>query len=352
MQVERDYYEILGVSRDASGEDIKRAFRKLAFQYHPDRNREPDAEQRFKEINEAYQCLCDTERRQTYDIYGHSGPRAGGGFQDFGFGGLGEIFDSFFGGAFGDAATRSPRQGESFRVNAKISFEEAAFGCTREFSVRRSELCPDCQGSGCASGTSPSRCPECKGNGRVRRVEQSIFGRFSHVVRCPRCGGSGSTVTNPCGTCRGSGEVNVSRKIEVKIPAGVDTGNVLTLRGQGSLGANGGRPGDFMVAIDVEAHKRFVREGLDIHDEVPVNFAQAALGAEIEVPVLGGTATVKAKANTQSGETVRLKGQGIVEAGGRRHGDHYVHFKVVTPKKLSRDQKRLFEELARTLETD
>jgi len=351
MQVRRDYYEILGVSRDASAEDIKRAFRKLAFQYHPDRNRESDAEERFKEINEAYQCLCDSERRQTYDLYGHNGPQAGG-FQDFGFGGLGEIFDTFFGGAFGEAASRSPRKGESFRMGAKISFEDAAFGCTREFSIRRTEMCSDCQGSGCANGTSPSRCPECKGSGRVRRVEQSIFGRFSHVVRCPKCGGGGTVVANPCATCHGSGQVNVQRKIEVKIPAGVDTGNILTLRGQGSLGSNGGRPGDLMVAIEVEPHKHFAREGLDIHDEVSVNFAQAALGAELEVPVLGGTTPVKAKANTQSGEIVRLKGKGIVEEGGRRHGDHYVHFKVVTPKKLSREQKKLFEELAKTLSSE
>lgn len=351
MQVRRDYYEILGVSRTANGDDIKRAFRKLAFQYHPDRNREPDAEERFKEINEAYQCLCDPERRQRYDVYGHEGPHAGG-YQDFGFGGIGEIFDTFFGGAFGEAASRAPRQGESFRMSARVTFEEAAFGCTREFNIRRSELCPDCKGTGSAAGAAPSRCPECKGNGRVRRVEQSIFGRFSHVVRCPRCGGSGSVVTNPCTTCNGSGELNVSRKIEVKIPAGVDTGNVVTLRGQGSLGANGGRPGDMMVVINVEPHGHFERDGLDIHDEVFINFAQAALGAELEVPVLGGTATVKAKANTQTGETVRVKGKGIGEAGGRRHGDHYVHFKVVTPKKLSREQKKLFEELARTLSAE
>lgn len=351
MQVKRDYYEVLGVSRSANGEEIRRAFRKLAFQYHPDRNRDADAEERFKEVNEAYQCLCDAERRQAYDLYGHEGPQSRG-YQDFGFGGIGEIFDTFFGGAFGEAAARAPRQGEGFRFSARISFEEAAFGCTREFTVRRTELCPECKGTGCAGGASPSRCPDCRGNGRVRRVEQSIFGRFAHVVRCPRCGGSGSVVTNPCTSCHGSGELVASRKVEVAIPAGVDSGSIVSLRGQGSLGVNGGRPGDIQVNIEVEPHKRFTRDGLDIHDDVSLNFAQAALGTELEVPVLGGSSTVKSKPNTQSGDTVRLKGQGIAEAGGRRRGDHYVHFRVVTPKKLSREQKKLFEELAKTLSNE
>jgi len=351
MQVRRDYYEILGIARNASDEDIRKAFRRLAFQYHPDRNRESDAEDRFKEINEAYQCLCDPSKRHHYDVYGRQGARAGD-FQDFGFGGLGEIFETFFGSAFGETRPGAPTQGESFRLKATLTFEESASGCLREFTIRRTELCPDCRGTGCAAGTAPLHCPECRGTGRVRRTEQSIFGRFSHVVRCVRCGGVGTIVANPCGACRGKTTVVVSRTLNVDLPAGVDTGNAVTLRGQGSVGTHGGKAGDVLVAVELQPHELFTRDGLDIHHELPVNFPQAALGAEIEVPVLGGFTRVHIPANTQTGEVVRLKGKGFPEPGGRKHGDQLLHVKVTTPKKLTREQRRLFEELAKTLPTE
>jgi molecular chaperone DnaJ len=348
MQVSRDYYEILGVTRNANGEELRKAFRKLAFQYHPDRNRAPEAEDRFKEINEAYQCLCDPAKRQTYDLYGRAGQRAAG-FEDFGFGGLGEIFDTFFGSTFGDAAARAPRQGESFRVRAKLSLEEAAFGCLREFTIKRRESCTECRGTGCAPGTEPLRCPDCRGSGKLTRVQQSIFGRFSHVVRCPRCGGTGFVVTQPCSTCNGAAVVTGTHTLKTQVPAGVDSGSVVTLKGQGSIGPNGGQPGDVLITIEVAPHKLFRRDGLDIHSEIPVNFAQAALGTDVEAPVLGGTASVHVPENTQTGKVLRLKGKGIHEQSGRHHGDHFVHIKVVTPRKLNRDQRRLFEELAQVL---
>ena len=351
MQVRRDYYEVLGIPRNASDEEVRKAFRRLAFQYHPDRNRDADAEDRFKEINEAYQCLCDPGKRQHYDIYGQQGARAGD-YQDFGFGGLGEIFETFFGSAFGEARPDAPVQGESFRLRTTLTFEESASGCIREFTIRRTETCTECRGTGCASGTAPLRCPECRGSGRVRRTEQSIFGRFSHVVRCVRCGGAGSIVTNPCDTCKGKSTVVAAHTLRVDVPAGIDTGGTVTLRGQGSVGSNGGKAGDVLVAVEVQPHEFFTREGLDIHYELPVNFAQAALGADVEVPVLGGATRVHIPSNTQTGEIVRLKGKGFTEMGGRKHGDQLLHVKVTTPKKLTREQRRLFEELAKTLPAD
>jgi molecular chaperone DnaJ len=351
MQVRRDYYEVLGVVHDASDEEIRKAFRRLAFQYHPDRNHEADAEDRFKEVNEAYQCLCDPSKRRTYDMYGQQGTE-GTSFGDFGFGGLGEIFETFFGGAFGESRTNAPAQGESFRLRATLTLEEAASGCIREFTIKRNEACADCRGTGCAAGTSPLRCPECRGSGQVRRTEQSIFGRFSHVVRCPRCGGAGTTIPTPCGTCKGKSTVVMARTLRVDIPAGIDTGGSIPLRGQGSVGSRGGRTGDVQVVVEVLPHELFTRDGLDIHCELPVNFSQAALGADIEVPVLGGTAHVHVPANTQTGEVVRLKGKGIQEQGGRRRGDQLLQVKVTTPKKLTREQRRLFEELAKTLPAD
>ena len=351
MQVRRDYYEVLGISRGASDEDVRKAFRRLAFQYHPDRNREPDAEDKFKAINEAYQCLCDPGKRRTYDMYGRQST-GGTEFSDFGFGGLGEIFETFFGAAFGEGRANAPVQGESFRFKTTITLEEAASGCTREFTVKRSEACPDCHGTGCATGTSPLRCPECRGSGQVRRTEQSIFGRFSHVVRCSHCGGAGTTIPTPCPACKGKAAVTLTRTLSVDIPAGVDTGDSIARRGQGSVGSNGGKTGDVLIVIEVQPHEHFRRDGLDIHYELPVNFSQAALGAEIDVPVLGGTARVRVPANTQTGEVVRLKGKGIQSQGGRKQGDQLLHVKVTTPKKLTREQRRLFEELARTLPSD
>jgi len=348
MQVRRDYYEILGIDRSAGDEEIRKAFRRLAFQYHPDRNHESDAEDRFKEINEAYQCLCDAGKRRTYDLTGGPGSRVSD-FENINFGGLGEIFESFFGSAFGEARQDAPAQGESFRLKATLTFEEAAFGCIREFAVRRTELCPECRGTGCATGTAPLRCPECHGSGQIRRMEQSIFGRFSHVVRCSRCSGGGTIIANPCAACKGKTTTVATRTLRVDVPSGVDTGSIVSLRGQGSAGSHGGKAGDVVISVEVQPHSVFTRDGLDIHYEMPVNFPQAALGAEIEVPILGGSSPVRIPANTQSGDVIRLKGKGIHESAGRKHGDQLLHVRVITPKKLTREQKRLFEELAKTL---
>jgi molecular chaperone DnaJ len=351
MQVRRDYYEVLGVSRDATDQDIRKAFRRLAFQCHPDRNHEAGAEDKFKEINEAYQCLCDPQKRRTYDLYGQQGAD-GASFGDFGFGGLGEIFETFFGAAFGEGHSNAPVQGQSFRLSTTLTFEEAASGCVREVTVNRTETCPDCRGTGCEAGTSPLRCSECGGSGRVRRMQQSVFGRFSHVVRCARCGGAGTIIARPCPSCKGKTTVTATRRLHVDIPPGVDTGSTVTLRGQGSVGVNDGRAGDVLIAVEVQPHEFFSRSGLDIHYELPVNFAQAALGADVEVPVLGGTSRIHVPANTQTGEVLRLKGKGIQERGGRKHGDQLLHVKVTTPRKLTKEQRRLFEELARTLPAD
>jgi len=351
MQVRRDYYEILGIARNANDEEIRKAFRRLAFQFHPDRNHEPDAEDRFKEINEAYQCLCDADRRRSYNLHGVSGSM-GTQYADFGFGGLGEIFETFFGAAFGETRANAPVDGDSFRLKASITFEEAANGCARDFSIRRSEICDECRGSGCEPGTSPLRCPECNGTGKVRRMEQSIFGRFSHVLTCPRCAGAGTNISTPCKTCRGKRTVTRTRMLHIDMPAGIDTGGIVTRRGQGGVGSNGGKTGDVTIVVEVEPHEFFSRDGLDVHYELPVNFAQAALGADIEVPVLGGTARVKLPANTQTGEVLKLKGKGIQELGGKRRGDHLLHVKVTTPRKLTQEQRRLFEALARTMPTD
>jgi molecular chaperone DnaJ len=353
MQVKRDYYEVLGVSRNADGEEVRRAFRRLAFQLHPDRNRSADAEDKFKELNEAYQCLCDPDARRRYDVFGHAGPGpTGAGFADFGFSGLGEIFESFFGGAFTEAASKRPREGESFRVRARLSFEEAVTGCTREFTIRRAEVCSDCSGTGAAPGHPPARCPDCRGSGHVRRVEQSIFGRFSHEVRCPRCNGTGTFISHACGRCHGSGQVAVNRVLKSDIPSGIEDGETIRLAGQGGVGSNGGRSGDVLVEVEVQSHEVFRRDGLDTHCEVPVNFAQAALGTEIEAPIPGGSHTIRIPASTQSGKSVRLKGLGIYDSRSRKRGDHYIHVRVVTPERLSRKQRELFEELARTLPAD
>lgn len=350
MPVKQDYYGLLGVPRDASDEAIKKAFRKLAFQYHPDRNREPDAEAKFKEINEAYQVLSNREKRSQYDRFGHVDVE--GGFADFGFGGLGDIFESFFGGfdsPFGRTARRVARKGESLRAHLTLSFQDAVFGCRKDVEVQRAEFCPDCHGTGSRPGTSPETCPDCGGAGQVRRVQQSIFGRYATTTGCPRCEGSGSVIANPCPGCRGRGRVNPKREIQVDIPAGVDDGQRLCVRGEGSAGLYGGPPGDLYVAFSVKPHKFFHREGSDVLYELPINFAQAALGDEVEVPSLDGRLTLKIPPGTHSGETFRFKGKGIPRVDARGKGDLLVRVDITTPRRLDKDQRRLFEELARVL---
>lgn len=351
MAVKKDYYEVLGLPRDAGEEDIRNAFRKLAFQHHPDRNREPGAESKFKEINEAYQVLSDPEKRRSYDRYGRVG--AEGGFTDFGFGGLGDIFESFFGGfgqtPFGRAAQRVPQKGSDIRSNITISFEEAFFGCKNELEIKRIEVCPSCHGVGSQAGTNPETCPECRGRGQVNRVHQSIFGRFSQITACPRCKGSGTIITHPCSNCHGNGRIKVKRKLLLDIPAGVDDGYLMRVSGEGDIGLYGGAPGDFYLAISVRPHELFRREGSDILYELPINFAQAALGDEVDVPSLDGRISLKIPSGTQSGRDFRLKGKGAPNINGRGRGDFLIEVRVVTPQKLDGKQRRLFEDLGRVL---
>jgi len=350
MAIKQDYYEVMGVPRNASDEEIKREFRKLAKLYHPDRNREPGAEDKFKEINEAYQVLSDHEKRSRYDRYGRVDVAEG--FPDFGFGGLGDIFESFFGGfgtPFGRTAQRVPQRGDSLQSHLTLSFNEAVFGCSKEVEIQRIEFCPLCHGIGSEPGTNPETCPDCHGAGQVKRVQQSIFGRFTHITTCSRCGGSGTVTSNPCSQCKGKGRIKVKRKVMVKIPAGVDDGQRLRLDGEGSAGLHGGPPGDLYVTFSVKTHNLFHRDGSDVLHELPINFAQAALGDEIRVPSLDGRVDLKIPPGTQNGKTFRFKGKGIPYIDGKGRGDLLVEVAITTPQHLDKNQRHLFEELAKIL---
>jgi len=351
MAIKRDYYEVLGVSRDASREEIRKAFRKLAFQYHPDRNSEDGCADKFKEINEAYEVLSDSEKRASYDRFGHEGPGGvfGRGFEgvDFGFGGLGDIFDTFFGGA--TSTRNAARRGTDLEYRMTISFEEAALGCEKELKIDRTEACATCHGSGAKPGTSASRCSNCDGSGQVKRVQQSIFGRFINTTVCDKCRGRGEVVTDPCPECRGSGHNRYKREIKVVIPGGVDNGSQVRLTGEGEAGLRGGPPGNLYLHLAVKEHKLFMRDGDDIIYDLPVNIAQAALGAKVSVPTLDGDSELKVPAGSQTGKVFRLKDKGAarLRRGGR--GDELVRLRVITPESLSKEQHRLFEELAKTM---
>jgi len=341
----RDYYEVLGVARTASDDDIKKAFRRLARQYHPDVNKSKDAEAQFKEINEAYEVLSDPQKRQMYDQFGHDGPRmgAGAGFDSFGFGGFNDIFQTFFGGQA--AGRRGPQRGTDLRYNLTLTFEEAVFGIDKELDIPRAETCGACQGSGAEPGTSPSRCPSCNGTGEIRRVQQSIFGQFVNVVMCERCQGEGRVITTPCQTCRGGGRVRVTKRVSLKVPAGVDTGSQIRLTGEGEAGPRGGPNGNLYVSITVRKHAFFERDGQDILYKLPINFAQAALGDEVEVPTIDGKVMLKIPAGTQGGKVFRLKDKGVPNVRGGGRGDQHVFVNVVTPTELSAKERELFEQL-------
>jgi molecular chaperone DnaJ len=350
MAIKQDYYEVLGVPRNASDEEIRREFRKLAKLYHPDRNREPGAEDKFKEINEAYQVLSDPGKRSKYDRYGRVDVTEG--FSDFGFGGLGDIFESFFGGfggPFERTAQHVPRQGDSLQSHLTLSFNEAVFGCSKEVEIQRIEFCSLCHGVGSEPGTNPETCPDCRGTGQVKKVQQSIFGRFTHIAACSRCGGSGTVTSNPCSQCRGKGRTKVKCKVMVKIPAGVDDGQRLRVDGEGSAGVYGGPSGDLYVTFSVKPHNLFHRDGSDILYELPINFAQAALGDEIRVPSLDGRIDLKIPSGTQNGKTFRFRGKGIPYIDSRGRGDLLVKVSITTPQHLDRNQRHLFEELAKVL---
>jgi len=351
MPPKRDYYEVLGIEKNATDEDIRKAFRQLAFKYHPDHNHGDGAEDKFKEVNEAYEVLSDADKRAAYDRFGHNGGQDlfGQGFQgsDFGFG---DIFDAFFGGRT-SSTRQAPQRGASLQTGLRITLDEAAFGCEKELDISRTENCSVCQGTGSKPGTQPVRCPNCNGAGEVRRVQASIFGRFTNVTTCPRCRGEGQIITDYCPSCKGSGREKQQRKIIVKVPAGVDDGNQIRLRGEGEEGTRGGPSGDLFVVISVIEHDYFKREEDDILYDLSINFAQAALGTEIEVPTLDGESKLKIPAGCQTGTVFRLKNKGITHLNGRGRGDQLVRVSVATPESLSKEQRRLFEELADSLGT-
>ncbi len=349
MASKRDYYEILGVSRNASNEEIKRAFRKLAFQYHPDHNRNDGAEDLFKEINEAYEVLSDDQKRSSYDRYGRVIDSDWGSFDGFSFGGLGDIFDAFFGGAATASRSRSPQKGSDLQTKVSLTFEEACFGVEKEIEIWRIEKCFLCNGIGAKPGTNPQRCSSCNGNGQVRRTHQSLFGQFTQVTTCPSCNGEGTSIAEPCPQCKGNGREKVKRKIDISIPAGVEESYRMRLRGEGQAGVYGGSPGDVYINFSIGSHKLFVREGNDIHFELPINFAQAALGSDIEIPTLDGSTMLKVPSGTQHGKIFSLKGKGVQSLDGKGKGNQYVKVCVVTPESLDGNQRRLMEELAKTL---
>jgi molecular chaperone DnaJ len=352
MAIKRDYYEILGISKDASQEEIRSAFRRLAFQYHPDRNPDFDAEARFKEINEAYEVLSRPERRATYDRFGRfSASDMEYGFNDFEFGGIGDIFDAFFGGFSGQQARsrRAPKKGADINLNIDLTFEEAVFGIEKVVEINRIENCSVCSGTGSQPGSNPITCPECNGSGQVRSTMRSIFGSFTQIYVCNRCHGSGKTVESLCSHCKGSGREKMKRKIRLNIPAGVDEEHPFQLSHQGEAGSFGGNPGDINIMFTIAPHKYFVRDDYDVIFNLPLNFAQAALGDEIEIPTLHGISTLKIPQGTQHGDSFVLKGKGIPHRNGRGKGNQIVNVSVVTPKKLDKQQRQLLEELSKTL---
>ena len=351
----RDYYEVLGVSKGASDDEIKKAYKKLARKYHPDLNPDnKEAEEKFKEANEAYEILSDKEKRSRYDQFGHAGvdPNfgAGGGFDGgFDFGDLGDIFGSFFGGGFGGgrrANPNAPQRGESIRMSLILSFEEAAFGCEKAVTVERLESCAACQGSGCAEGTAPEVCPDCRGTGTVQVRRQTPMGVFATSSPCTRCGGKGKIIHQPCKECRGAGSVRKRRTIQASIPAGIDNGQTISIRGQGSAGKNGGPAGDLLITITVRPHEIFRREGTSVLCEASITFAQAALGAELEIPTIDGKVKYDIPEGTQSGTVFRLKGKGIPAINGRGRGDQYVTVRVETPRNLTKEQKEALRKFA------
>lgn len=351
----RDYYEVLGVSKDADEATIKKAYRQLARKYHPDVNKEPDAEERFKEVKEAYDILSDSEKRARYDQFGHAGtdPNFGaggfggaGGFQGD-FGGFGDIFDMFFGGGGRRANPNAPQQGADLQYTMTIQFEEAVFGKETEINIPREENCDHCHGTGAKPGTQPKTCPDCHGTGQKEQVQDTMFGRVVNRRVCQRCQGRGTVIEQPCSVCHGVGRVKKQKKIRVNIPAGVDDGSRLRVTGQGEAGVNGGPAGDLYIIFRVKPHQFFERHGNDIYCEMPLNFSQAALGDEIEVPTLDGKVKLKIPAGTQSGTSFRIKGKGVPHLRGYGRGDQHVVVKVVTPTKLTERQKDLLQELAK-----
>ena len=360
MSTKRDYYDILGVGKSADATEIKKAYRKLAMKYHPDKNPgDKEAEEKFKEINEAYEVLSDETKRKNYDQFGHEGVNGqgfggAGGFGGQGFGGFddifGDIFGDMFGGGFGGGSRprrRGPERGADIKQRINISFEEAAFGKKVQVKINRSEECDQCHGSGAKPGTSKKTCPTCHGSGQVQSVQRTPFGNIASTRTCSTCNGEGEVIDSPCSKCHGKGSIRKTKTIEVDIPAGIDEGQMIKLGGQGELGTRGGPRGDLYIEVNVKPHQLFTREGYDVYLEMPITFAQATLGERIQVPTLDGKVEYEIPEGTQTGTVFRLKGKGIPKLRSNVRGDQYVKVTVEIPKKLNEKQKELVREFAR-----
>ena len=358
----RDYYEVLGVSKGASEDEIKKAYKKLARKYHPDMNPgDKEAEEKFKEVNEANEVLSDPEKKARYDQFGFAGvdpnygAGAGGGAYDaggFDFGDLGDIFGSFFGGGFGGGGRRNPnapQRGESIRASLSVEFTEAAFGCEKSITIDRSEQCPTCKGKGCAPGTTPEVCTQCHGAGTVTQAQRTPFGMMQSQTVCPKCRGKGQIIHQPCPDCRGAGAVRKRRTIQVNIPAGIDNGQTISLRGQGHSGKNGGPAGDLLITVMVRPHEIFRRDGTAVFCEAPITFTQAVLGGTLEIPTIDGKVKYDIPEGTQTGTVFRLRGKGIPVLNGRGRGDQYVTVNIETPRNLNREQKEALKKFSESL---
>ena len=353
---QRDYYEVLGVSKNATKEELKQAFRNLARQYHPDVSRESDAEERFKEVNEAYAVLSDDQKRAAYDRFGHEGLR---GFSSASqsydiwndFPDLADIFGQFFGfgGQTSSYRRNAPRRGADLQIRLELTFEEAVFGVEKEITIIRDEICDRCHGNGAEPGSQPIRCPSCNGTGEVRQVRQTLLGSMVQVTTCPKCNGNGEIISTPCKSCQGKGLVRQSLKKVVKIPAGVDHGNQIRLANEGQPGINGGPKGNLYIIIEVKPHQYFRRRNHDILLDLEINVAQAALGAEVEVPTVDGPTLLKIPAGTQPGKVLKMRGKGVPHLRDNLRGDQLIVVNVEIPKKLTPEQRELFEKLAISL---
>lgn len=359
MADKRDYYEVLGLGKNASDAEIKKAFRKQAKEHHPDLNPDDKAsETRFKEINEAYEVLSDPDKKSKYDQFGHAGVDPNfGASGDYGFGNmdfdLGDIFGSFFGGGFGGGNARNrnaPRKGDSIRAGVVISFEEAAFGCEKEVTISRVETCDTCSGTGCEKGTTAETCSNCRGSGSVKSQQRTPFGIVQTTVECPKCAGRGKIIHQPCNTCRGTGVSKKQKKLTVTIPAGIDNGQTISLRGQGNAGSNGGPAGDLLLVVTVKSHALFDRDGTSVICEIPISIVQAVLGTQLEVPTLDGKVKYTIPEGTQSGTIFRLKGKGIPNLRGGGRGDQYVTVVIDIPKNLTNTQKDLLRKFEEAME--